>query len=202
MIVAIEGPSAAGKTTWCRARFPDHVSETTQSIAAPDLFAYPVEVARFWVDHAIQNWTNALDIERRHGLAVCDGDPFHLYFSLALWRSGAMDRNLFDNETGLYRGALERRQIGFVDHVLWIGVPEDELRRRAQADTSRRRKRHEMYLALVPWMNKWFEARDRVLAGTVTALKDDTRVENLKPLPQSQRYEGRLLDKILATFDS
>ena len=59
-----------------------------------------------------------------------------------------------------------------------------------------------MYLALVPWMNKWFEARDRVLAGTVTALKDDTRVENLKPLPESQRYEGRLLDKILATFDS
>jgi len=202
MIVAIEGPSAAGKTTWCRAHFPHHVPETPQSIAAPDLFADPGEVARFWVDHAIHNWTNALHIERRCGLALCDGDPLHLYFSWALWRSGAMDRNLFDNEAGLYRNAIANHQIGFVDHVLWIEVPKGELRRRAQADASRRRKRHETYLALVPWMTKWFEARDSVFPGTVTAFKDDGCLEGLEALPESKRYEPRLLDRMLAGFES
>jgi hypothetical protein len=202
MIVAIEGPSASGKTTWCRVRFPHHVSETPQSISAPDLFANPAEVAGFWVNHAIENWHRALDIERREGLAVCDGDPFHLYFSLALWRSGAMDRKLFDNETVLYRNAIANHQVGFVDHVLWIDVADDELRRRAQADICRRRKRHEMYLALVPWMEKWFEARTLVLPGTVTMLKDDTRLEGLKLLPKSKRYETSLLDKMLTEVDS
>lgn len=198
MIVAIEGASAAGKTTWCRSHFPDHVGETPQSIAAPSLLVDPELVASFWVCHAMDNWTNALEIEQRYGFAVCDGDPLHLYFSWALWRAGTMSSTLFEYESELYRKAITNCHIGFVDYVLWIEVPEDELRRRAQSDKSRQRKRHETYLGLVPLMKSWFAAREKVLPGTVNALYDGMLVEELPPLSRSKRYETGVLDHMLA----
>jgi hypothetical protein len=199
MIVAIEGPSAAGKTTWCRSHFPDrHVPEIPENIAAPDLFADPAEVGHFWVNHATANWQKALALEREHGIAVCDGDPFHLYYSWALWKTGTLARGLFGIESELYRTALQNQQIGFVDHVLWLDVPEEELRRRAMADRTRRRKRHEMYLAIVPWMKEWFEARESFTRGTVRELRDDLRVAELRPLPESSRYDARTLDHMFA----
>ncbi len=89
MIVAIEGPSAAGKTTWCRTHCANSwVQEAPYHIPAPDLYADPAEVGRFWVKHNASNWQRALELEREHGVAVCDGDPFHLYFAWSLWKSG------------------------------------------------------------------------------------------------------------------
>jgi hypothetical protein len=197
MIVAIEGPSAAGKTTWCRSHFPRTcVKEAPESIAAPDLFADPAKVGQFWVNHAVENWQRALAIEREQGIAVCDGDPFHLYYSLALWKTGALSSELFEVESELYRVAFETKQIGFVDHVLWLEVPVEELRRRASADGSRRRKRHEMYLALVPWMKAWFHERERVLPGTVHALTNGLRVEELGSKFYSQRYDTAWMDQM------
>lgn len=199
MIVAIEGASAAGKTTWCRSHFPArHVPETPHKIAAPDLFADPAEVGHFWVNHAIANWQKALAIEREHGTAACDGDPFHLYYSWALWKAGALSRTLFEIESELYFAALQNQQIGFVDYVLWLDVPEEELRRRAQADLTRSRKRHEMHTALVPWMKQWFAARELVMPGTVHRLRDDLMIEELKSAPESLRYDARTMNCIFA----
>src|SRR5579863_4023897 len=168
MIVAIEGASAAGKTTWCRAHCPGvWVDETSPNIIAPDLYDDPFVVGRFWVQHACVNWQRALELERQHGTAVCDGDPFHLYFAWALWKAGELDGRLFEIESELYRTALEERRIGFVDRVLWLEVPIDELRRRSAADATRHRKRHELYLRLVPWMKAWFDLRERRAPGTL-----------------------------------
>jgi uridine kinase len=47
MIVAIEGPSAVGKTTWCRTQAPRFVKEAPPGLDAPDLFADPIDVANF-----------------------------------------------------------------------------------------------------------------------------------------------------------
>jgi hypothetical protein len=199
MILAVEGASASGKTSWCRAKFPGrHVAEAEETIPAPDLFGDPVEVAEFWVNHATHNWRRALEIEQQHGIAICDGDPLHLSFSWALWQREALSRRLFDIEADLYRQSLVNAQIGFVDRVLWIEVPEDELRRRAHADASRRRKRHEMYLELIPWMKKWFAAREQLLPGTVALLDENTHVERLQPLTSATRYDIRLLQGMLA----
>ncbi len=198
MIVAIEGPSAAGKTTWCRAHFPHNcVQEAPADIAAPDLFGDPTDVARFWVNYAVQNWQRALEIEREHGIAVCDGDPFHLYYCWALWKSGALAETLFEIESELYRSAFEQKQIGFVDQVLWLEAPVDVLRHRARTDPARRRKRHEMYLALVPWMKAWFQEREWILPGTVHELTDGLDVRALGDDVSWQRYDTRAMHRLV-----
>jgi len=203
MIIAIEGASASGKTTWCRGQLPELcVPETPENIAAPDLYDDPAEVGRFWVNHAIANWQRALEIERKRGIAVCDSDPFHLYLAWALWKSGALDRGLFDIESEFYRAAFAQKQIGFVDLVLWIEAPQDELRRRAKADGRRRRKRHEMYLALVPWMKKWFAARERILPRTVQPLTALVRLEELTRSSLPQRYDVAALDAMLQQIEA
>ncbi len=202
MIIAIEGPSAAGKTTWCRARCPHPwLEEAPYHIAAPDLYADPAEVARFWVDHNSGNWQRALELEREHGLAVCDGDPFHLYFAWSLWKSCALDGKLFAIERELYREAFERQQMGFVDLVLWLEAPEQELRRRAQCDTQRKRKRHEIYLALVPWMKRWFGARETSMPGTVRAIDGDFRWEDVAGGSSPRRYDVGLMDEFDRLLD-
>ena len=203
MIIAIEGPSAAGKTTWCRTHCPNAwVEEAPYHIAAPDLYADPAEVARFWVQHNSDSWRRALELEQQHGVAVCDGDPYHLYFAWSLWKSGALDAKLFEIEHTLYREAFEHRQMGFVDLVLWRDAPADELRRRAQGDTVRKRKRHEIYLALAPWMKRWFAARESLLPGTVQVLSDDFRIEDLKPVVNQCRYDAQLVDRMLAAMSA
>jgi len=202
MIIAIEGPSAAGKTTWCRSHCPHPwVEEVPYHIAAPDLYADPADVARFWINHNSANWQRALTIEREHGVAVCDGDPFHLYFEWSLWKSGALDGKLFAIERELYREACERQQMGFVDLVLWLEAPEDELRRRAQRDTVRKRKRHETYLALVPWMKRWFDARERLLPGSVRPIRGDYRWEDVAGRSSPRRYDVGLMDELNTILD-
>jgi GTPase SAR1 family protein len=153
-IIVVEGPSAAGKTTWCQKHFQKGFAEAApETLEAPDLFAEPQEVAAFWVEHNIRRWQRALEIEKWESIAVCDGDPLRLYFSWAFWKTGAGDSKLFEIEAALYRKAIEERRIGFADCVVWLEAPIDELRRRAKADATRKRMRLELYLEMIPWMH-------------------------------------------------
>ena len=167
-----------------------------------DLYADPAEVGQLWVRHSGANWQRALELEREHGLAVCDGDPFHLNFSWSLWKSRALDNKLFEVEREVYRDAFERRQMGFVDLVLWLEAPQSELRRRAKEDSVRPRKRHEIYLALVPWMKIWFGARDFLLPGSVLPLRADLGLEQLPGAAMSPRFDLAILDNMIEQLES
>jgi len=197
VIIAIEGPSAVGKTTWCRAHLPTgSADEVRDNIEAPDLYADPAEVSRFWVNFNIERWQAALRIEEHRGLAICDGDPFHLYFSWSLWKAGLIPSRLFEMELPLYRRAIQDRRLGLADLVCWREAPLDELRRRAKSDPTRRRRRHETYLSLIPWMKVWFEMRERALPGTVRDWPDDLTAEQLSVSPApAVRYDVRAVDQ-------
>jgi hypothetical protein len=140
-----------------------------------------------------------LQIEKQNGIACCDGDPLHLYFSWALWKAGSLSRNLFDVELPLYGRAIEEGRIGFADLVLWHEAPLEELRRRAKSDSTRRRRRHELYLSMIPWMKTWFAAREWVLHGTVRELSHQFHIEDLRALPLwSCRYDSTVLDAMVS----
>jgi hypothetical protein len=204
LIVVIEGPSAVGKTTWCRTQFPkDFVEEAGENAEAPDVNGDPSEVASFWVNFNIGLWQTALQIEQQRGIAICDGDPFHLYFSWSLWKSGAIPGTLFEMELPLYRRAIGDGRLGFADLVCWREAPTEELRRRARSDTSRQRRRHEIYLSLVPWMKVWFEARERVFPGSVRAWPEDLHAEVLTgSVPLTHRYDVKMIDQMTETLNS
>src|SRR5581483_1508150 len=86
MIISVEGPSAAGKTTWCRSRFPGrYVPETLAKAAGPQP-ADHTQLARLWTEANCARLQQALDLERESGLAVCDGDPFKLHYTWCMWQ--------------------------------------------------------------------------------------------------------------------
>jgi len=203
MIVVMEGPSAVGKTTWCRAHCPELLVEAApENLDAPDLDADPLQVAHFWVEFNGRQWQTALQIEKEKEVAVCDGDPFHLYFSWSVWKAGALARNLFDAELPLYRRAIEERSIGFADFVLWREASPEELRRRAKSDSTRRRRRHELYLSMIPRMKTWFAAREQALPGTVRAWSEQFGIEELPgTLAGSHRYNAAALDRMTAILN-
>ncbi len=205
MIIAVEGPSAVGKTTWCRTFFPHVLVEpASEKLRTPDLYDDPSDVARFWVDFNTDLWQKAVRIEKREGLAVCDTDPLHLYFSWSLWKAGAIAKDLFDAEVQLYRGAIRAKGMGFADVVLWREAPVEELRRRARLDSTRRRRRHRLYLSLIPWMRAWFDARARTFPETVRPWPEPIRVEDFRntPASTSQRCDVEAFDAMVLELDS
>jgi hypothetical protein len=203
MIVVMEGPSAAGKTTWCKSHCPDiFIEEASEDIEAPSLGSDPAQVALFWARFNTGLWREGLEMERKRGIAVFDGDPFHLYFSWALWKVNFLTNALFTEELERYRRAIEQRRIGFADYVVWREEPREELRRRAKSDPTRRRRRHEVYLSLIPWMKAWFAARESVLTGTLFSWSPAFRLQDLGPSPAgSRRYDPSVLDSMIAALD-
>jgi hypothetical protein len=203
MIVVMEGPSAVGKTTWCRSHCPEvFIEGAPEDIRAPSLDADPAEVAEFWVNFNIGLWHAGLEMEREKGVAVFDGDPFHLYFSWSLWKTGAIASTLFEKELSLYRRAVEQRRLGFADRVLWREASPDELRRRAKSDATRRRRKHEVYLSLIPWMKAWFGARASVLPETLSNWFAEFRLEDLAGSSAlSQRYDPTVIDRMIAALN-
>jgi len=144
-----------------------------------------------------------LQIDKRHGLAVCDTDPLHLYFSWSLWKVGALDPQLFAAEVPLYRRALQQKWIGFADLVLWREAPIEELRMRAKLDGTRRRRRHKLYLSLLPWMRQWFDARTRVLPDSVRAWREVVAPKDFANVATpSCRYDLGAFDALLSDLQA
>ncbi len=199
MIVAVEGPSAVGKTSWCKRNYPDQtVFEAPEEIVSPDISSDPEQAAEFWVGYDVKRWRRALAVEKATGLAVCDVDPLHIYYAWALWKYGEIDSTLFDLEASLYRDAIGRQEIGFPDRIWWLDAPLDVLRARARSDPSRRRKQHEKHLRISPLIKTWFEILNQFRPGILAdANLGSAADESTKTPTAAQRYDLRLFDKAL-----
>jgi hypothetical protein len=147
MIAAIEGTSAAGKTTWCRTHAPD--------LSVPEDPPGP------------ERWLQALEIERVHGLAVCDTDPAKLYYEYALWRTGRLGDDGWLAAAARTRAAFAEGALGLPDLVCFADRDTATLRRNRDADPDRRRHRFRLHLELQPASREWWEAVDAVDPGRV-----------------------------------
>jgi hypothetical protein len=88
MIVAIEGASAAGKTTWChRFAVGRMIPEVSPEVAAkaPDETANPAGAAAFWSGINQDRWAHAHRVATQHDWAACDTDPALDLDELAAW---------------------------------------------------------------------------------------------------------------------
>jgi hypothetical protein len=111
-----------------------------------------------------------------------------------------MHRRRFDAEVRLYRRAMAGHRVGFADFVLWQCAPLEEPRRRAKADAEHPRRRHELYVSLIPWMKLWFEARGRALPGSLGGWP---QIQGLQPervgdaRTVSRRYDVATFDRMI-----
>jgi len=152
----VEGPSAAGKTTWCRCHADGRWLPEPEMAPLPDQKAY--QRAR---------WRQALAMDAEGELVVLDGDPFKYYYDLCLLRAGLVTEAEWHGTLAEARQMLEAGELGFADLVLYSDPGPDQLRQHRDADSTRRRSNFELHVSFGPTMAEWYRAIDMLEPGRV-----------------------------------
>jgi hypothetical protein len=201
MIVVVEGPSAAGKTTWT-ARHCDPaviVTETTgaEAAAAPDQRESPQAAAEFWVRLNSARWERAQRVEEASGVAVCDSDPFKLHYPWTLWRTGNAGRRDWTTALEASRPAFAAGRLGLADLIMVTIPARDTLLRRRDGDQSRRRRNFGLHIQLAGALAEWYRAIEGLdPARVIWRLPPEGLPGNLPP--REPRSGSQLLDALLA----
>src|SRR5580658_8942570 len=116
MIVVVEGPSAAGKTTWARRVAAEYVIPEDSDLHPPAGDAD--KIAGFWVAANIVRWGSAVRMESENGLAVADTDPMKLHYDFCMARIGLRPMEFVAADARAHRDAMKRQEIGIADVVL------------------------------------------------------------------------------------
>ena len=162
MIVVVEGPSAAGKTSWIAQHCDPAlvVEETTPGTAssAPDAQKEPFAAAEFWTVQNSSRWREALRLENTHGVAVCDSDPFKLHYTWCLWRTGHASLTYWRAALDSSRRSFIENKVGLADLCL-VSIPDSEtLIFQRRSDDIRRRHNFDLHLELVGPLAEWYQA--------------------------------------------
>jgi len=166
VIVVVEGPSGAGKTTWCRT----HGGANALLEALPDQATVPTEpeaAARFWVERNVARWKEVLAREARDGLVVVDTDPFKLHFVWTLFRTGQVSEVEWTSQRDAARDAFASGRYALADVFLVSDADDATLRVRRDADPSRTRRNFERHVLLRDSLLRWYSAIDRLEPGRV-----------------------------------
>lgn len=165
MIIVVEGPTAAGKTTWAMAHAGGALVPEAIPVIDPPLD--PGEAARFWAENGAARWQQAVTTEQRAGIAVCDTDPLKLHYSWSLWRVGAGSESAFRQQIGAYREMVAQARIGFAD-AYFVSIPDSPtLEGRRSQDTTRRRRNFSLHARLGEPLREWYGALEEVRPGSV-----------------------------------
>jgi hypothetical protein len=196
MIVVVEGPTAAGKTSWCRRYVGRCVAEYTTTGREP---TDAVALARYWARVGMHRWTEATDLERADGVAFCDTDPVKLHYAWGMAALGLAPRAQFDRELAVTREAFRTGRLGFADAVL-VGLPDTEtLRHRRDGDRTRRRRNFAAHVQLREPLQQWYAALDSLDPGRVTWDLPAEGVPKL-PEPRADRCAPELLEELVAAL--
>ncbi len=166
MIVVVEGPSAAGKTTWANAHGSDLVIAESGR-AEPPAELSDTGLARFWTDLNCRRWADAVQMELAGGLAVCDTDPLKLHYDYCLARIGMVSWERFAIGVDAVAAAIGSRLLGIADLML-VNIPDDKtLERQRDADPKRGRRNFDLHRRLGPGLLDWYATLDHLDPGRV-----------------------------------
>lgn len=195
MIVVVEGPSAAGKTTWCKRQPWPVVAEYAATGNEPD-GADEDHQTDYWVRVNSGRWQQALQLEKEHQVVLCDSDPFKLHYSWCLARIGAAPWSRFERELQHAREAVVAERLGFADKVLVSIPPIHLLRSQKAADSGRRRRSFELHARLAEPLGEWYSAVERAEPGRVLWSWPTSGVPIGGP-ERAHRCDPALLDRIV-----
>jgi len=199
VIIVVEGPSGAGKTTWCRT----HAGRNALLEALPDHSTVPNEPAaagRFWVERNVARWAEVLAREARDGLVVVDTDPFKLHFVWTLFRTGQVSEVEWTMQRDAARDAFASGRYALADVFLVSDVDVHTLRKRREADESRTRRNFERHVLLRDTLLRWYGAIDRLEPGRVVfGLPDNGIAPELVAKGKRARRSGLdLFDELMS----
>lgn len=193
VIVVVEGPTAAGKTSWCRRYVGRFVAEQPATGNEP---ADGQALARHWTRVAMRRWEEAEQLERADGIAFCDTDPVKLHYSWGMAMLGLAPRAQFDREVAVARVAFQMGRLGLADAVL-VGLPDPvTLQRRRDADDTRRRRNFATHVRLHEPLRQWYAALESIDPGRVIWDLPPDGVPKL-PEPRAERTLVDLLDALI-----
>lgn len=202
VIVVVEGPSGAGKTTWVRRHAGRHalLEELPDHDAVPD---DPEAAARFWVERNVRRWEAVLERERRDGLVVVDTDPFKLHFTWTLYQEGMATRRQWELERDTSRAAFAGGRYGLADLVFVAAIDEATLRRRRDADATRTRRNFDRHVRLRDALLTWYRAIDALEPGRVVFELPDTGLaeHHLALGKRTVRSGAVLFDRLLGRLE-
>lgn len=198
VIVAVEGPSAAGKSTWCQQQSWPTVAEYVPTGQEPD-GSEPVRQGAYWVEVNSGRWREAVALEQSSQVVLCDSDPLKLHYSWSLARIGAAPWSRFEQELRGVRAAFAAGQLGFADLVLICVPPPEVLRRQRAGDQSRRRRAFDLHVRLCEPLREWYSACDEVDPGRVVWSFPTAGVPT-SVSARSRRSDSALLDQLLANL--
>jgi len=190
MLVAVEGPSAVGKTTLLREMPPEQVVGE-EPLRTPDGMSRE-ETSSHAAALNARRWNRLLEVEERHGCAYADGDPLKLYYDFARVSIGELDRETYEAGWHLMERAMVDERIGFSDCVIFLSAPLEELARRRVGDTTRRRRKFALHARLIPAMRAYYETLERIRPGTVRWLNAEGYLpEAIPPALLEQTFHRR-----------
>jgi hypothetical protein len=165
-ILCLEGPSAVGKTTACRALAERHGAFVVPEVNA--LFQRPAEEPPTWyLERQAERWRIAAK-QQAHGLAVLDGDPFQpLWYN---WTFGFDRWGSLETLRAFYRPLIASGELAFPDRYILLTAGEEELRRRKDSDASRSRCGFETHLALCDALPRYFAVVSAAAPGLILNL--------------------------------
>jgi hypothetical protein len=153
-VVALEGPSAVGKTTLLAA-----LARECGAAVVPELSAAMpplAEPTRWFIDQSAALWRQARAAGEGAPFAVLDGDPFKsLWYNWIYAGEGWADVAVTEP---LFRARIERGTLAFPDLYVILTATEEELRERRAGDATRQRRRFEKHLRMLHPQRRYFAA--------------------------------------------
>jgi hypothetical protein len=198
MILCLEGASAVGKTTTCRALEARLKAAVVPEVNA--LFERPHSAPDDWyLERQVDRYTRACQALETHPLAVLDGDPFQpLWYN---WSFGFKDCQSLDHLRGFFRPLVASGTLSLPARYFLLVTDEGELRRRREADQTRSRRNFERHLCLVETQRRYFSAMATLAPHLVEVIAADSVQGNLAYIQEGINSAPATVDA-LKLFDA
>ncbi|WP_341645285.1 hypothetical protein [Thauera sp. SDU_THAU2] len=196
MIIAIEGVSAAGKTTWASRYAPAVVDEITTAPPTAD----DASVAQYWSDENSERWRRGLELERTHDIVCFDTDPLKIHYAWCLWQIGSGSRETWMANVQATRKRISEKQLGFADQIVFLDPPEQTIRLQRTNDKTRLRRSFETHIRLYEPLRRWYLQLETLSPGSV--LFNAYQAQDWTPARlRADRYELELFDALIDAAD-
>jgi hypothetical protein len=183
VIVVVEGPSAAGKTTWIVSH-RDDAPVISEDVGGAQVVPASGEhdLAGYWAQVNASRWAMAVQAERRAEIVLCDTDPVKLHYAWSLWRAGHATGTEWRAAREANRRMFAAGCLGVADLIL-VSIPDpDVLAQRKVSDSSRTRRNFDLHRRLREPLREWYSAVSQLDPYRVRWSLPDEDIHSFTPL--------------------